>query len=527
MHILKSRINTSQWVVLLLSALACSVMLWAYLDRVSAFESSHRALSQSTTVELANQVSFILKERQRQVKLFAEDNLHLLRKLQNANKDEALRSTLERALKRALPDFFAFTIANAGGEPLLVDFDGMVGEICVQDIQLFAKNGQHTARIHPNNFRYHFDVMTEWRDSKGLPNLLMVSFEPTELGHLLKAVEQPGHQLMLITASETPMMEVTAEGGRDRTPRDDYRLTAEELGRLLTSHTVQLSGWKVADFAQPGFFSDYRQQVLSSLSVFLLAFAVVIGAALIMLRREERRRIAAEHAREELVSMITHEMRTPVTAISGTLALLANGLMGTPPEAMKSSFSLLERNAERLRRLIDDLLESRRIDSEQFTLQKIPSNLQQLVSDTILHLRDYAGQLDVSVEQPVVDKELWIDADPVRIQQILSNLISNAAKYSAHGGVVQVQVTRLPDDKVRVSVTDHGQGIPLAFQSSVFKKFARGPAPKHRQVASTGLGLSIVKALVEAHGGHIGFVSTEGQGSTFYFDLPLHQFSAN
>jgi signal transduction histidine kinase len=513
--------NASQRVVMVLAGLVCVVMVWAYYDRVSTFEDAHATLSRASSAELANQVSFILKERQRQVRLFAEDNAALLQKLQSSPENETVRVGIERALKRAMPNFFAFTIATAKGVPIIEDFDGLVGDVCVQDIQKFATNGQHAARIHPNNFRYHFDVMAEWQAVNGSKNLLMVSFEPIELGNLLKAVEQPGHQLMLITAQDPPIMEVTAKGGRDQTPRNDYRLSQEELGRMLISYPVEMSGWKVADFVRPGFFEDFRQQVIVNLAVFFLIFGLVIGVSLAMLRKEERRRIAAENAREELVSMITHEMRTPVTAISGTLSLMSHGLMGDIPKVMQGSFELLQRNVDRLRHLIDDLLESRRIDSAQFSLHKIPTNIQREVSDTILHLKDYVGQLGITVDLRVPDEEFWVDADPVRIQQIISNLISNAAKYSPPGAAVHVEVLSNAQKMVRISVRDCGQGIPDEFKPYVFEKFAKGPAPKDRQLASTGLGLSIVKVLVEAHGGRIGFESVEGKGSVFNVDLPL------
>lgn len=517
------KIQLPQKIILILSALACAAMLWAYQDRVTNFEASHRTASQATTAEIANQISFILQERQRQVRLFAEDHLMLLRKLQSTPEDDTTHNTIERALKRALPDFFAFTIANSKGEPLIDDFDGLVGDVCVQDIKLFSKNNHHSARIHPNNLRYHFDIIAKWSDSNGLSNMLMVSFDPSELGHLLKAVQQSGHQLMLITDSDPPLLEVTTLGGRDKTPREDYRLSSTELERLLASHSVQFSRWKIADFQQPGFFSQYRRSALVYFGLFFLIFAVVIGIAFIILQKEERRRITAELAREELVSMITHEMRTPVTAISGTLTFISSGVIKGLPEAMKNSIDLLERNAERLRRLIDDLLESRRIDSEQFSLQKIPMNLQQVVSESILHLRDYVSQLDVSIELDEVEERLWVNADPVRIQQIMSNLISNAAKFSTPGGLVQVAVIKINSSTARVSVRDYGQGIPVAFQPNIFQKFARGPTPQNRQVVSTGLGLSIVKSLLEAHEGTIEFVSEENQGTTFHFDLPLIQ----
>jgi signal transduction histidine kinase len=110
-----------------------------------------------------------------------------------------------------------------------------------------------------------------------------------------------------------------------------------------------------------------------------------------------------------------------------------------------------------------------------------------------------------------------LDGD--RIEQVLANLLSNAAKFSPRGGMVEVRVTRQPGC-VRVAVTDHGAGIPAHFQERVFEKFAQADLSSSRQKGGTGLGLSISRAIIERHGGKIGFTTAPGEGTTFFFDLP-------
>lgn len=522
MQALKKHLTTGQWIVVVLAVLAALVLLLNYRERVGSFEDSQRARAQTTSAEVASLVSFILAERQRQVQLFAEDQLVRLRQLQRDPDNEALRQELERILRRTFPDVFAYTITDARGRPLLADFDGYVGEICVQDIQGYATSGRYAARIHPNNHAYHFDVMARWRSGDGSYLVLMVSFAPTELGQILKAIEPAGHELMLVSSTQPPMIEVTARGARDKTPRADYRLTPEELERLLARQPVAHSLWSVADLMRPGFMDQFRQRTRLTLLLSLLLLGVVVGAALVLLRREERRRQAAERAREDLLSVITHEMRTPVTALSGTLSLMHHGILGELPGPLHEGMALLERNAERLRRLIDDLLESRLIESGQLVLRPTAVQLAHSVRETLGQLRDYAQESGVTLElaEPA-DEPLWVQADPLRLQQITANLVSNAAKFAPAGSTVRVAINRGGPGMARVTVRDEGPGIPAAFQSRLFEKFARGPAQPNRPIASTGLGLSIVKALVEAQGGRVGLVSAEGQGATFHFELPL------
>lgn len=521
MQALKKYLTTGQWIVIVLAVLAALVLLLNHRERVAGFEASQRAMAQTTTAEVASLLSFILAERQRQVQLFAEDQVLRLRQLRRDPDSEARRYELERIIKRTFPNVFAYTITDADGRPLLVDFDGYVGEICVQDIQGYARSGRYAARIHPNHHAYHYDVMARWRDSDGAELMLMVSFTPSELGQILKAIEPAGHELMLVSNTEPPLIEVTARGARDKTPRADYHLGPGELEWLLARQPVTHSLWSVADFVRPSFVREYRQRARNTLLLSLLALGLIVGAALVLLRREERRRQAAERAREDLLSMVTHEMRTPVTALAGTLALMRRGSLGELPEPLRESMALLERNAERLRRLIDDLLESRLIESGQLVLRPAAVPLAASVRETLGQMRDYAQQSGVALELAEPDgAPLWVRADPLRLQQITTNLVSNAVKFSPVGSTVRVAISRSEAGMARVSVRDEGPGIPAAFQARVFEKFARGPAQPNRPIAGSGLGLSIVKALVEAQGGRVGFVSAEGRGTTFHFELP-------
>lgn len=232
----------------------------------------------------------------------------------------------------------------------------------------------------------------------------------------------------------------------------------------------------------------------------------------------ERKRV--ERMKSEFVSTVSHELRTPLTSISGALGLLAGGAMGALPERAHSLVDIAHKNSKRLTHLINDLLDMEKIAAGKMQFDMQPHALIPLVEQALDGIRAYAVERRVSfvLEQQVDTPEVRVDSQ--RLLQVLTNLLSNAAKYSPEGGTVTVSV-RQEARQVRVEVTDHGCGIPQAFRSRIFQKFSQADSSDTRQKGGTGLGLAITKELVERMGGRIGFESEEGQGASFHFVLPL------
>jgi PAS domain S-box-containing protein len=234
----------------------------------------------------------------------------------------------------------------------------------------------------------------------------------------------------------------------------------------------------------------------------------------------QRKRV--ERMKNEFVSTVSHELRTPLTSIAGSLGLLNGGVAGELPDKAKALVEIAYRNSERLVRLITDILDIDKIESGKMDFALQPVDLMLAIDEALVINRAFAAQFKVqlALEQGLPGVKVY--ADPDRLMQVLTNLLSNAAKFSPPGETVTVRAIRV-QDSLRVAITDRGPGIPEEFRDRIFQKFAQADTSDARAKGGTGLGLSIAKAIVEKFGGHIGFESRVGVGTTFYVDLPEWQ----
>jgi PAS domain S-box-containing protein len=237
----------------------------------------------------------------------------------------------------------------------------------------------------------------------------------------------------------------------------------------------------------------------------------------------ERKRV--ERLKSEFVSTVSHELRTPLTSIRGSLGLLAGGMAGSLPPRAQDMLRIALQNSERLGRLINDILDIEKIESGRLEFRPRWLALSDLVRRAIEANQGYAATHQVTLELSGLISGASVFADEDRLTQVLSNLISNAAKFSPANEAIDISIAEY-NDVVRVSVRDRGPGIPDDFKPRIFQRFAQADSSDTRQKGGTGLGLSIAKAIVERMNGRIGFEEAEGGGTTFFFELPMRRTPA-
>jgi signal transduction histidine kinase len=229
---------------------------------------------------------------------------------------------------------------------------------------------------------------------------------------------------------------------------------------------------------------------------------------------------AANKAKIDFITVVTHELRLPMTSIKGYTDLIASGLVGPLTEQQGQFLGVVKRNLERMTTLIQDLADINRIESGRMPFELAAVDLHEVVTEVAESLSEATGAKAQSVTVAFADDFPAVYADPTRLSQVVTNLLSNAHKYTPDGGEIVIEARR-NGHFATVSVRDNGIGISAENQARLFTQFFRAEDPEVREQAGWGLGLSIVKKMVEAQGGEIGFKSELGKGSIFTFTVPL------
>ncbi len=254
-----------------------------------------------------------------------------------------------------------------------------------------------------------------------------------------------------------------------------------------------------------------------SLSALRSSTGEIAGFVAIASDITERR--AVDRMKNEFISVVSHELRTPLTSIRGSLGLLAAGMLGNVADKAQRMLQIAINNTDRLVRLINDILDIERLESGKIALDRRSIDAAQLAQQAVDTMRGMSDKNGVHLELRTIPGEVF--GDPDRILQTLTNLISNAIKFSPAGATVALSLEVDNNTHMKFSVSDRGRGIPDEKINVIFERFQQVDASDSREKGGTGLGLAICRTIVQQHGGHIWVESKLGEGSVFNFTIPL------
>lgn len=229
---------------------------------------------------------------------------------------------------------------------------------------------------------------------------------------------------------------------------------------------------------------------------------------------------AATLAKGRFIASVSHELRTPLTSIIGSLSVIEQYAADRVDDELKSLINMAYRNGKRLSELINDLLDFEKLNARRMSFNLQPVALPEFLAQAVELNQAYATLHKTLLVLDTPLPGLAVVADEHRLMQVMSNLLSNAAKHSPPDSKVRVSAA-IHGEGVRVSIRDNGPGVPEDFRTNIFENYAQAEGAPGRVPTGTGLGLAISKAIVEQMGGTIGFDSLPGQGATFYFTLPV------
>lgn len=279
------------------------------------------------------------------------------------------------------------------------------------------------------------------------------------------------------------------------------------------------AGENIGDFETVRLCKDgHVVDVALTCSLMLDKQGEAIGVSVIYRDISERKEV--EKRLSEFYSTISHELRSPLTSIRGALSLIDDKIIDMGSDECHEMIGVARTSSERLVRLINDILDIKKIEAGKLELKLEKIDATTLVARAVAGMDGLARAENVQLIQDIAFSAT-VEVDIDRIIQVLTNLISNAIKFSSDGGCVIVGLHLQSDSELRFSVADHGAGIPVHLQSRLFQRFQQVDSSDTRPKEGTGLGLALSKAIVEEHKGLIGVYSSPATGSTFWFDLPI------
>lgn len=297
---------------------------------------------------------------------------------------------------------------------------------------------------------------------------------------------------------------------------DDPHIRFYAGAPLTTEDGLRLGTVCVID-RQPREITAKQEELLKDLSKLVVdELELRVAGRLAVEEIAERKRI--EQMKNAFVSDVNHELRTPLTSIIGSLGLMKSGAVGPMPDQAQKVLDVADRNASQLLQLINDLLDAAKLDAGKMEFDLRPLDLQKLITESVENIAGYASKRGIEFKVHMHGPAI-VQADYIRLMQVMNNLLSNAAKFAPEQSVVDVVLAPL-ERTHEVAVIDRGPGVPAAIRDRLFTKFVQDKSPGKSGIAGTGLGLSIAKAIIEGHAGEIDYRPEPGAGARFFFRLP-------
>ncbi|MBT7410039.1 MAG: response regulator [Methylococcales bacterium] len=514
-------------VIIIMTLLMTAIVLTLIAQyRINDHREFQIKFAQNTTQNIALHLEKFIQTRQHYVQLFARDHQASIKQLFDDPTNEALLKQLKKLVADYFPHYFSITLADQSGNTIIDDFDGLVGEVCQQDISIFSKNHSQRPSIHPNQHTYHFDIMTKM--SFGI---FFVSFNAELLANILKNTQPKGHDLMLVHQTKN-LIEVTSEGSRNViTNRDSYLLTRQEQNNILSKTPIKNTLWLLTDSVKPRLFKDYKYNIIKQMS---LIFACFLVLSLIMLffalkvatkellhcidviNHKSQQLSISNQQKNKLFSIIAHDLRNPFLPIISYSKNILDDFNSHSTENLLHKIKSINISAQQVHELLETLLNWSRLQMEKVTIHKTSFCLNNLVNQNIALLQNVAKAKNITLNNGI-DASLEIEADTSVINTVLRNLINNAIKFSHENGEIKITAKQQTSNWL-ISVNDNGVGMTQHQIEAIINNQTQSTDGTKNETG-TGLGLSICLDLLKLHDSQLKINSAPDQGSAFGFTV--------
>ena len=271
-----------------------ALLYWLATDRYQVFVSSHQNTSKNTTRIVAFEISKTLREKQRVIDIFVDYSKDTIIELTNEPRNKELYQKLESRLLKYQPGLFAFNIMTDIGEPIIGDFNGKIGDLCLQDLRHYIETGEQSIHLHPNFSSHHYDIISKY-SADGSDHLFFVSFSIREISEILDSTQPVNHNLILVNKDANNVIEVSATNDeKTYTSRPNQRMSGSDNLRVLSSTDVTGTSWQLIDMHEEGLFTSYKKKITAEYIIAYYIFSIIVLFMRNILLKQDAKRSTAE-----------------------------------------------------------------------------------------------------------------------------------------------------------------------------------------------------------------------------------------